>query len=106
VFVRMGSFEVDLANAEVAASIFKTTVVPQNSAVDGFVGAFACIDRTTGRFLGATLWRDAEAMAASDQLALRLAGEAKAATRMPTPRVERYEVVYADLAGLADAPEA
>jgi hypothetical protein len=37
---------------------------------------------------------------------MRLAAEAKEASRMPTPRVERYEVVYADLGGLADAPEA
>ena len=101
-FLRMGSFEVDLANAEVAADVFTTTVVPQISAVDGFVGAFACIDRTTGRFLGATLWRDAEAMAASDELAMRMAAQAREASGMPAPRVERYEVVYADLSGLAD----
>jgi hypothetical protein len=104
-FVRVGAADTDQSTADAAVQAYRTVVVPDVQELDGFLGTFAAIDRSTGRILAVTLWRDADAMEASEQHAPRFIADARAASGAPAPKVDRYEVVYwnVDLDRVADA---
>jgi heme-degrading monooxygenase HmoA len=78
---------------EAAISSFRDGVVPFVREQDGGEGALLLVDRATGRVLGISLWRDEEAMRASEEQANAL--RAQVAEQVGTasePSVERYEV--------------
>jgi heme-degrading monooxygenase HmoA len=93
-FARFGWTETDPGGVERVLAAYETTIVPQVSKVDGFRGTFACADRSTGRVVVVTLWRDEEAMTAHERAnAQRFIAQAVEASGVPEPTVERYEVV-------------
>jgi heme-degrading monooxygenase HmoA len=99
-FARFGWTQTDRASLETLLAAYETTIVPQVSRVDGFRGTFACVDRSSGRAVVVTLWRDEEAMTAHEQAnAPRLIAQAVDASGVPEPTVERYEVVLWELDG-------
>jgi hypothetical protein len=93
-FARFGWTEFEPDGLDRAATMYRTTIVPQLAGVDGFLGTFACVDRSTGRFMAVTLWRDFDAMMDHErESAARLIAQAIEATGAPTPTVDRYEIV-------------
>ena len=101
-FARFGWTETDPASLERVLAAYESTIVPQVSKVDGFRGTFACADRSTGRAVVVTLWRDEEAMTAHERAnAQRFIAQAVEASGVPKPTVERYEVVLWKLDGAA-----
>jgi heme-degrading monooxygenase HmoA len=99
-FARFGWTETDVASIDGTIAAYEATIVPQVSQVDGFRGTFACVDRSSGRVLVVTLWRDEDAMTAHEQrTAQRFISQAVDATGVAVPTVERYEVVLWNLDG-------
>jgi heme-degrading monooxygenase HmoA len=93
-FARFGWTETDPASLEKMLAAYDATIVPQVSQVDGFRGTFACADRSSGRAVVVTLWRDEKAMTTHERAnARRFIAQAVEASGVPEPTVERYEVV-------------
>ena len=79
---------------------YEKTIVPQVSQVDGFRGTFACVDRSSGRCVVVTLWRDEDAMTAHERSrAPGFIAQAVDASGVPAPTVEQYEVVLWNVDG-------
>lgn len=72
-------------------------VVPAARRVDGFLGLLSLVDRSSGREVAITLWRDAEAMRASEGWADQVRSEGAEAVGETIVSVERYEVAIAEL---------
>ena len=99
-FARFGWTKSDPANLEKALATYQATIAPQLPQVEGFCGTFACADRSNGRLLVVTLWRDEEAMIAHERAnAQRFIAQAVEASGVPEPNVERYEVVLWEVGG-------
>jgi heme-degrading monooxygenase HmoA len=97
-FARFGWTHTDVASLDETIAAYEASIVPQVSNVDGFRGTFACVDRSSGRVLVVTLWRDEDAMTAHERVTTaRFIAQAVEATGVPVPTVERYEVVLWDV---------
>jgi heme-degrading monooxygenase HmoA len=93
-FARFGYTHTDSASVDRVVAAYESTIVPQVSAVDGFRGTFACVDRSSGQCVVVTLWRDEDAMTAHEgSTAPGFIAQAVDAAGVTVPTVERYEVV-------------
>lgn len=80
-------------------------VIPMLREIPGFGGVLSLIDRTSGRSLTITLWDSEEALRTSEERANQLRSQAAGELgAMAAPQVDRYEVVFAEMA--APAPTA
>lgn len=71
-----------------------TTVPEEIRGLPGFKGAYALVDRNSGKAVLITLWETEEAMRASQEVANRLRGDiARDAGATTQPIVETYEVI-------------
>ena len=103
-FARFGWTEGDAESLERAVGAYEATIVPEVSKVDGFRGTFACVDRSNGRAVVVTLWRDEEAMSAHERLtAPRFIAQAVEASGLTVPTVDRYEVVLWNMESASEA---
>ena len=72
-------------------------VLPLARRVDGFLGLLSLVDRSSGREIAITLWRDADAMRASEGWADQVRSEGAELHGETIVSVERYEVAIAEL---------
>jgi heme-degrading monooxygenase HmoA len=94
VFARFGWTDTDAGSLDQVVAAYDAAIVPQVSQVGGFLGTFACADRSSGRCVVVTLWRDEEAMTAHERsTAPGFIAQAVDATGVPVPIVEDCEVV-------------
>ena len=75
----------------------RETVLPQVRELEGFRGALALIDRSTGKALTITLWETEDALRASEERASELRQQVAAASAEQIAGVERYEVALLEL---------
>jgi hypothetical protein len=91
---RFGWTEGDSEDLDRAVAAYEATILPEMWKLDGFRGTFACIDRSTGRAVVVTLWRDKSAMSAHERVtAPRFIAQVVETSGVPEPTVDRYEVV-------------
>jgi len=76
-----------------ATKVVQEMVLPRARELPGFNGILSLGDRETGRGLSVTLWESEEAMAASDEAADAMRGEAVGSIEgSEVVAVDRYEV--------------
>jgi heme-degrading monooxygenase HmoA len=82
----------DPGSIDTGVGFVRDEVMPMIQALDGFVGLSMLVDRSTGRTITTTAWRDEAAMRASDEQ-LR-ASRQRAAEMMGagSPQVEEWEI--------------
>jgi heme-degrading monooxygenase HmoA len=96
-FVRITSLDGDPAKVDDAIRHFEAEVVPKVSGLAGFRAAVLLSDRPTGKAVVATVWGTAEDVEASANEARSIAATAIAVAGADNPRVERFEVGFAEL---------
>jgi heme-degrading monooxygenase HmoA len=96
-FVRMTSLDGDPAKVDDAIRHFDAEVVPAVSQLGGFRGAVLFVNRATGSALVATVWGTREDVDASADEARSISARALEVAGASNPRVERFEVAFAEL---------
>jgi len=96
-FARVSTFQGSPDRLDESTRSALDEVLPAARQVDGFVGLLSLIDRATGRAIAITLWRDAQAMQASEAWADRVRAEGAVAVGESIVSVERYEVAIAEM---------
>lgn len=94
---RVSTFQASPDGLDAALEQARAEVLPAARALDGFRGMLVLLDRETGRSMAVTLWRDRDALVASEQAADRLRREAAQASGERIVAVERYEVGLLEL---------
>jgi len=80
-------------SVEQATQVVKEQVLPSARELAGYKGILSLADRSTGTGLTITLWESEEAMAASDEAADAMRGQAVGAIEgSEVVSVDRYEV--------------
>ena len=72
--VRIGTFDAPPERLEELIELFRTRAFQRFSALEGFIGYSAHVDRRLGRFVGTSMWTSRDALDASGDAA-RLARE-------------------------------
>jgi quinol monooxygenase YgiN len=87
---------VDIAPSRVDAAIadFEDTALPWLTESDGFCSALLLVHRRSGRAMVETVWRDAEAMAASRSTAAAARADAIAATGGVVRALEEFRLEF------------
>jgi heme-degrading monooxygenase HmoA len=96
-FARITSLDGDPAKVDEAIRHFETEVVPAVSQLGGFRAALLFVDRSTGKALVATVWSTKEDVEASANEASSISARALEVAGASNPRVETYEVAFAEL---------
>ncbi len=89
---RVTKFTVEPGRIDDANEYYRSTVLRQARALEGFKGGVALVDRDGGSIFSFTLWENEEAMRASEEAGNRLRGQAATDLEFRTPVVECYEV--------------
>ena len=90
-YARVSTFQ---GSPEQTAEAIGGPVPPEVQALDGFKGAYALLNRTSGKALLITLWETEEAMQASTAVANRIRQEIVEEAGGTAPAmVDMYEVV-------------
>ncbi|MEV6116196.1 hypothetical protein AB0L59_27810 [Streptomyces sp. NPDC052109] len=97
--LRVSRFELDPADADLAADTFHTGVLARLEVLSGFGGAALFLDRERGRGMAGVLFADRVSLAASRarHAAIRREGAAKA--HVTVVALEEFEIVHADVRG-------
>jgi quinol monooxygenase YgiN len=95
--VRLTRMDVAAPAVEDAVAAFGDTAVPQLAETDGFCSALMFVDRTSGRSIIETLWRDQEALAASRSAAAAIRVDTVAATSAVIRAVEEYRLIFSSI---------
>jgi heme-degrading monooxygenase HmoA len=95
--VRLTRMDVAAPAVEDAVAAFGDTAVPQLAETDGFCSALMFVDRTSGRSIIETLWRDQEALAASRSAAAAIRVDTVAATSAVIRAVEEYRLIFSSV---------
>ena len=69
-YARIGTFEIEPAKLDVASENFRINAAKAFSALEGFLGYQAYIDRERGLIVGISRWTSREALEASSESAL------------------------------------
>lgn len=96
-FARVSTFQGSAERLDESTRAARDEILPAARQVDGFAGLLSLIDRATGRSIAITLWRDAQAMQASEAWADRVRAEGADEAGESVVSVERYEVAIADM---------
>jgi hypothetical protein len=91
--LRLTRLDTDPARTDAAVAAWQDTAVPWLAETDGFCEAMLYVDRRTGRSISETVWRDANALAASRGAAAAIRVETVAATESAVRTVEEYRVL-------------
>jgi hypothetical protein len=91
--LRLTRLDTDPARVDAAVSAYQDTAVPWLTETDGFCETMLYVDRRTGRAISETVWRDANALAASRSASAAIRVEIVAVTDSVVRAVEEYRVV-------------
>ena len=89
---RVSTFEGDPGRLDDSTRRAMEQTLPAVRQFAGFEGVLSLVDRTTGKSITITLWRDEQAMRQSEEAANRLRTEGADAAGESIVSVERYEV--------------
>ena len=92
-FARVNVFEGPADGLDKSLQISQEQALPAIRATEGSVGIIILGDRTTGRSYAITLWRDEQALRASEAMADRVRTESTEAAGEKIVAVERHEVL-------------
>ena len=92
--VRLTRLDVTPSPVEDTVAAFGDTAVPRLAETDGFCGALFFVDRTSGRSISETFWRDPQALAASRSTAAAIRVDTVAAANCVIRAVEEYRLVF------------
>ena len=95
--LRLTRFDTDPAGLDAAVAAYADTAVPWLAEVDGFCAALLYVDRDSGRSIGETVWRDANALAASRSAAAAIRATTVRAAGSVVRVVEEYRLVWTSL---------
>ena len=76
---------------------FRTAGIPSLMEMDGLCSAHLMTDRTSGRCVVVTAWRDHDALAANRAATARLRADSAAVTHVQVRGVEEYEIVFSSV---------
>lgn len=96
-FARVSTFQGSPERLDESTQNALDHVLPAARQVDGFVGLISLVDRSSGRSIAITLWRDADAMRASEGWADRVREASADEAGESIVSVERYEVAIAEV---------
>jgi hypothetical protein len=91
--LRLTRLETDPAGVADAVTAYEDTAIPWLTESDGFCEAMLYVDRRNGRSISETVWRDANALAASRSASAAIRLETVAATDTVVRAVEEYRMV-------------
>ena len=92
--VRLTRMDVERSKIENAVEVFGDTAVPWLAETEGFCSALLLVDHGSGRSISQTVWRDAQALAASRSTAAAVRVDAVAATDCVIRAVEEFSLVF------------
>lgn len=92
--VRVTRLDVQPDAVEDAVATFGSMTVPWLADTEGFCSTLLFIDRTSGRSVVETIWRDPEALAASRSAAAAIRVDTVRATNGVIRSVEEYQLVF------------
>ena len=92
--LRLTRMDVEPSRVEDAVEAYGDTAVPWLADTAGFCAALLLVDRTTGHSISETIWRDAEALAASRSVAAAVRVDTVATTGCVIRAVEEYGLVF------------
>jgi hypothetical protein len=104
--VRLTRFDTDPSRLDDAVAAYEYAAVPYLTDSDGFCVAMLCIDRRTGRSIGESVWRDANALAASRSAAAVARLDTVAASASVVRAVEEYRLVFSSVSARTASPAA
>jgi hypothetical protein len=108
--VRLTRFDTDPSRLDDAVAAYEGRAAPALRDTDGFCIGMLCVDRRTGRAVGESVWRDANALAASRSAAAVLRRDTMTASATLVRAVEEYRLVFSSVsvrpASPATAPAA
>ncbi len=87
----------DPANVERSIEMFRDHVLPQMNDLDGFCSVSLFIDRDSGSYVAATVFRDRAAMDRSRDVGTRIRTEATSRMGLQILEVAEFEVAHAHL---------
>jgi hypothetical protein len=103
--VRLTRLETDPARVDEAIEAYARLALPWLTETDGFCMTQLLVDRGSGRWIGETLWRDANALAASRSAAAGIRVGTAGSSGSVVRALEEYRLVFSSLrAEPADAP--
>jgi hypothetical protein len=95
--VRLTRLDTEPGRVDDAVAAFEDVAVPWLTETDGFCEAMLFVDRRTGRSIGETLWRDANALATSRGASAAIRLDTVAASESIVRAVEEYRLVFTSL---------
>ncbi len=96
-WVRLTTLNGDPTKTEEGVRHFESRVIPEVSKLDGFRGAILFVDRGAGEAIAATVWDSQSALDDSSAQAGPIRTSASEAMGAAEPRVDSYEVAFAEL---------
>lgn len=90
-YARSTTIQADPASVDAGVANVREEILPALQGIDGFVGLSMLVDRSTGRCIVTTSWRDQEALAASAE-PVRPLREKAAGILGGTPEVAQWEI--------------
>ncbi|MEU9478867.1 hypothetical protein [Streptomyces sp. NPDC048191] len=94
---RVSRFELDPADADLAADTFHSGVLPRLEVMSGFAGAALFVDRARGRGMAGVLFADRVSLAASRAANAVVRREGAAKAHLTVVALEEFEIVHADV---------
>jgi hypothetical protein len=95
--VRLTRLDTDPTSIGEAIAAYEDTAVPWLTEVDGFCAAHLYVDTRSGQSISETIWRDADALAASRSAAAAIRADAVAATGSVVRALAEYRLVFTTL---------
>ena len=96
-WVRVTTFSGDPAKVEDGIRHFESRVIPDMAELHGFRAAVLLVDRATGDAVAATIWDTKQDLDASSGQASPIRAAALEVMGAGAPKVENYEVAFAEL---------
>jgi heme-degrading monooxygenase HmoA len=96
-WVRLTTLSGDAAKVDDGIRHFESQVIPEMSKLQGFRGAVLFADRATGDAMAATVWDSKSDLDGSSSQAGPIRSAASEAMGAKDPRVESFEVAFAEL---------
>jgi len=96
-WVRLTTLNGDAAKVDDGIRHFESQVIPEMSKLQGFRGAVLFVDRVTGDGMAATIWDSKSDLDGSSSPAGPIRSAASEVMGAKDPRVENFEVAFAEL---------
>jgi heme-degrading monooxygenase HmoA len=96
-WVRLTTLKGDPAKVEDGIRHFEAQVIPEVSKLNGFRAAILLVDRASGEAMAATVWDSKRDLDGSSSPAGPIRSAASEVMGAKDPRVENYEVAFAEL---------